>query len=122
MSDEHTTVSGDNEYEVTFHPAFASRCTVGGKQGPARDLYVQSKAHRLNGKALPKRHQIRLKGKKGKRDITVTLDDPNHSIARIHVELYPESHDRNSAKSAPEGDLVFTVENHARVCPPICDE
>jgi hypothetical protein len=120
--EDHIVKNDDNEYEITFHPAFASRCTV-SKGGRERELFKQQGVHKLEGKALPKKHVIRLKSKKGgKRDITITLDDALHSVARITVELYDESHDPTARTlTAAKSDTVFTVENHAKVCPPYCD-
>lgn len=121
--EDHIVKTDDTEYEITFHPAFASRCTVKGKDGTERDLFRQSGVHHLNGKAIPRKHTIRLKAKNGgKRDITITLDDAAHSVAKITVELYDDSHDPTTATTASETDTVFTVENNARVCPPICGE
>ena len=119
---DHIVKSDDNEYEITFHPAFASRCTVSGKGGKERELFKQTGIHQLNGKAIPKKHTIRLKSKGGKRDISITLDDAAHSVAKIKVELYDDSHDPTTALSAGSTDTVFTVENNARICPPICGE
>lgn len=119
---DHIVKTDDNEYEVTLHPAFASRCTVSGKGGE-RELFKQKGVHQLRGKAVPKKHTIRLKGKNGsKRDITITLDDAAHSVARITVELYEEGHDPSTAVEASSTDTVFVVENNAKICPPICDE
>lgn len=121
--EDHIIKTDDNEYEITVHPAFASRCTVGSKGAEARELYRQQGVHKLNGKAKPNKHTIRLKGKNGsKRDITITLDDKAHSVARITVELYDESHDPATAMVASDTDTVFTVENHAKLCPPNCIE
>lgn len=121
---DHIVKTDDNEYEITFHPAFASRCTVAGKDGE-RELFKQSGVHHLNGRELPKKHTIRLKSKNGgKRDVTITLDDAAHSVARITVELYDESHDPTTKTAAEPSstDTVFTVENNALICPPICGE
>lgn len=120
---DHIVKTDDNEYEITVHPAFASRCTVGGKDGATRELYKQDGVHHLNGKQIPKKHTIRLKGKNGsKRDICITLDDPSHNVAKITVELYEESHDPTTAMVAGDTDTVFSVENHAKICPPYCGE
>jgi hypothetical protein len=120
--EDHIVKTDDNEYEITFHPAFASRCTIGPKDGEARELFKQSGVHHLNGKSIPKQHTIRLKSKGGgKRDITIQVDDAAHSVARITVELYEDSHDPTVATSSlNDTDTVFTVENSAILCPPIC--
>jgi hypothetical protein len=120
--EDHIVKTDDNEYEVTIHPAFASRCSVKGKDGE-RELFKQDGVHHLKGKTVPKKHTIRLKAKNGsKRDICITLDDAAHSVARITVELYADGHDPHTALTAGETDTVFTVENNARICPPICTE
>jgi hypothetical protein len=121
--EDHIVKSDDNEYEITLHPAFASRCTVGPKDGKQRELYRQEGVHKLNGKAIPKKHVIKLKAKNGgKRDITITLNDAAHSVARITVELYEDGHDPTTALKAADTDTVFSVENNAILCPPICGE
>jgi len=120
--EDHIVKGDDNEYEITFHPAFASRCTV-SKGGRERELFRQEGVHHLNGKKIPKKHTIRLRAKQGgRRDITITLDDAAHSVARITVELYDESHDPTTALKTADTDMVFTVENHAKLCPPNCEE
>lgn len=121
--DEHIVSADDGEYEVTVHPAFASRCTITGADGESRDLYRQSGTYHLNGRGVPKKHTIRLKGKNGSnRDITITLNDASHSVARIRVELYHEDHDPMRLSSPTVTDTVFEVENLAKLCPPSCGE
>ena len=120
--EDHIVKTDDNEFDVTVHPAFASRCAV-SKGGTERELYRQQGPHHLNGKAVPKKHTIRLKGKNGsKQDVAITLDDPGHSVARITVELYDEPRDPTVGYSSNDADTVFTVENNAKICPPFCAE
>lgn len=124
MSDEHTTVNGDSEYEVTFHPAFASACTViDQKTGEKRELYKQDpkKPFDVREKGHPKKHRIVLKGKNGKkRNITITIDDPEHAIHGITLDLYKEGRDP-SARDEPETTETFSVMNFAMTCPPHCE-
>lgn len=120
--EDHLTLSDDPEFEVQVHPAFASECTVECK-GETRSLYKQdrNKPVDVRGKGHPKQHQIRLKSKNGKRDVTLMVKDPTHSIARITVELYPEGYDPTvKHDSAPNGDARFTMTNYAFTCPPWC--
>jgi hypothetical protein len=117
----HTVVSSDAEYELTVHPAFASACTVASNGGAARDLFRQNGTHQLNGKEIPKRHTIRLKSRSGKKDVTLTLNDAGYSVKKITIELYKDSHDPTKAGTTRDSDLVFTVENDAKLCPPTCD-
>lgn len=117
----HTVVTSDSEYELTVHPAFASACTVASNGGAARDLYRQSGKHQLNGKELPKRHTIRLKARSGKKDITLAISDAGYSVKKITIELYKDSHDPTKAATTKDSDVVFTVENDAITCPPVCD-
>jgi hypothetical protein len=123
MSDEHTT--GDNDYEVTFHPAFASSCTVTDrKSGATKKLYEQDRSKpvdvRKNGH--PKKHRIVLKGKNGKRrNITITVDDPEFAIHGITLELYAEGRDPSTTDD-PEIAESFSVMNFAMTCPPHCKE
>jgi hypothetical protein len=122
MSDEHT--SGDNDYDVTFHPAFASACTVTDrKTGAIRKLYEQDRTKpvdvRKNGH--PKKHRIVLKGKNGKkRNITITIDDPDHAIHEITLDLYEEGRDP-AAGGDSEPVETFSVQNLALTCPPYCE-
>lgn len=119
MPDGHTTAEKNN-YKVTFHPAFASRCTVKGEDGEC-EVYKQSKPHKLNGQSHPKQHKIQLKGGKYDRDVTLQIDDPKHAIKRIHIELYGnrDISQLGGAKVAATAETV-TVDNHANTCPPIC--
>ena len=116
----HSVLSDDTEYELTVHPAFASACTV-TRNGVAKGLYTQSGTHQLNGKAIPKKHTIRLKAKSGKKDITLTLNDAGHSVKKITIELYKDEHDPTVKDTNTETDTIFTVENSAKLCPPTCE-
>lgn len=124
MSDnahEHTTVSR-NGYEVTFHPAFSSRCAIRGQEGEEEvELYRQEGVHHLpEGQTRPPvRHEIRLRGGEHGRDIALSVHDPNHHVARIVVELYPAGH-VPGAGTADATVETLTVDNDGRTCPPIC--
>jgi ribosomal protein L31 len=120
--EDHLTISSDPEFEVEVHPAFASECTV-DCNGETRSLYKQdrSKPVDVRGKGHPKQHQIRLKSKNGKRDVTLMVRDPNHSIAKITVELHPEGYDPAvQTDSSSTSDTTFSVMNEAFTCPPVC--
>lgn len=119
---DHIVKSDDHEYEITFHPAFASRCTVEHKGDKERELFKQKGVHQLKGKGHPKKHVIKIKGKNGKaRDITITIEDPNHAVHSLRMELYDEDYDPMQPKSFEGGDVV-TFENQATTCPPNCEE
>lgn len=123
MNDKHKTVTADPEYDVTFHPGFASECTITRKaDNSAKQLYKQSEKHHCDDEGHPKSHVIRLKGKNGsKRDITITIDDPEHSVHSLSLELYDESRDvTDAAKFDPGTTETFTVMNTADTCPPHC--
>ncbi len=122
MSDGHITIGGDSEYELTVHPAFASACTVTNKAtGQARKLYEQDRSKPVDcSKGHPKKHRIVLRGKNGKkRNVTITVDDPENAIASLSFNLYEEGHD-----PAAGGDSITTesvdVANAALTCPPYC--
>lgn len=117
----HNVLSADTDYELTVHPAFASACTV-TKNGVAKGLYKQNGSHPLNGKAIPRKHTIRLKAKQGKKDITLTLNDAGHSVKKITIELYKDEHDPKVKDTNTDTDTIFTVENSAKLCPPTCGE
>ncbi|HEU0299787.1 MAG TPA: hypothetical protein VFR37_10040 [Longimicrobium sp.] len=126
----------NEEYEVIFHPAFASACTVKKYgQDTATELYRQgdtqddvidcSSGH-------PEEHVIRIRGKGNGRDITITVNDPSHTLHSISFDLYREARDRSvkrqsSALGAAPADAsadvgeTFTLENDAKTCPPYCD-
>lgn len=122
--DKHKTVTDDAEYDVTFHPGFASECTVTTLADNAkRQLYKQSEKHDCRPEGgHPKKHVIKLKGKNGKnRDITITIEDPTHSVHSLKLSLYDEARDPmvNQTFDATE---EFTVMNSAMTCPPVCEE
>jgi hypothetical protein len=119
MSD-HTTAEKDN-YKVTFHPAFASRCAVTGADGECCEVYKQKGVHHLNGSEHPKKHTIRLKGGKYNRDITLDVHDPHHHIAGITVHMYGDTH-VPGARSGAEAVESFSVDNDVITCPPVCLE
>jgi hypothetical protein len=124
MNDKnHKTVTADSEYDVTFHPGFASECTITRKgENTARQLYKQTEQHNCGSEGHPKKHVIKLKGKNGKkRDITITIDDPEHSVHSLSLELYDESRDPNYIETFNPGVTeTFTVMNTADTCPPNC--
>jgi hypothetical protein len=115
------TVKKDG-YEVTFHPAFASRCDVVRKDGKGVDLYRQQGAHHHEtGERHPLRHQIRLKGGPDQRDFTLRVDDPKAQIAKITIELYDPSHEPGWG-NGDDSVETFSVTNDAYECPPFCDD
>jgi hypothetical protein len=119
--EDHITANSDAEFEVELHPAFASRVTVKSTGGEERDLYKQNGTHHLKGTKHPKKHRIKLKDKNGKRDLTITVDDPRYAIARITVELYPEEHDpMNPDHSDMDSVMTLSVHNAPDTCPPVC--
>ena len=121
MADGHSSAEKNN-YTVTFHPAFASRCVVTGEDGEC-EVYKQSEPHKLNGQPHPKQHRIQLKGGKYARDVTLDIHDPKHAIKRIHVELYGDraESDLGTGLAAPTVE-TFVTDNSAPTCPPICIE
>jgi hypothetical protein len=93
----HRKVESD-DYEVTFHPAFASSCTV-KKNGEetATDLYRQGSTYQdvvHCPEGHPQQHVIRIRGKGNGRDITITVHDPSHTLHSISFDLYKEARDR----------------------------
>jgi hypothetical protein len=122
MSDGHKT-HAKNNYSVTFHPAFASRCVVKNEDGEC-EVYKQDKPHKLeNGDKHPKKHTIRLQGGRFDRDITLHVDDPKLAIKKIHVELYPHRDAKHVGDASKSYDAAetFTAFNDAETCPPICN-
>jgi hypothetical protein len=120
MSDGHTT-HAKNDYTVTFHPAFASRCAVTGPDGKECEVYKQSAPHQLNGEKHPKKHKIHLKGGKYDRDVMLEINDPKHAVKRIHVELYGDRDPSHvGSKTAYPAVETFVADNTAETCPPNC--
>jgi len=121
MSDGHKTAEKNN-YSVTFHPAFASRCVVAGDDGEC-EVYKQSAPHRLNGQPHPKKHKIHLKGGKFDRDVTLEIHDPKHAIKQIHLELYGDRDEADLGTGVAAATAeTFTAFNSAPTCPPVCLE
>lgn len=122
MDSNHKHVTDHSKYDVSFHPAFASSCVIENKDGEKHTLYKQDRSKPVDCRnGHPKKHVIRLKGKNGsKRDITVTIDDPNHDLAGLTLSLYDEARDPTVAKSFDTTEM-FTVENDAFTCPPHCE-
>jgi hypothetical protein len=119
MPDGHSTAEKNN-YRVTFHPAFASRCLVSGDDGEC-EVYKQEGAHQLNGEKHPVHHTIRLEGGRFERDVTLQVHDPKHAIKQIHLELYgdrPESA-VGTGQVYPTAE-TFTAVNTVVTCPPEC--
>lgn len=120
MPDQAEPVAVQLPYQVIVHPAVIRRCTVQPAGGAEREVYRQAQTHRFApGERHPQQHTIRLLGGPHQRDLTLTVDDPLHHVARITVELYPHPRDPMSPARAPVETL--TVENDAQTCPPHCD-
>lgn len=116
--DEHLTVRAD-DYEVTLHPAFASRCCVTPVGGAETELYKQEGVHHLNGKSHPKKHKLRVKGGPHGRDFELTVSDPKHHVAKIVIELYDGSRSVISPEKARVTETVSLM-NDGLTCPPYC--
>jgi hypothetical protein len=121
MSDEHT--AGDSRYDVTFHRAFASSCTITDrKSGTTSKLYEQDRSRPVdvrNG-GHPKKHRIVLRGKNGKRrNLTLMIEDPEFAIHSIRIEFYAEGRDPSVAGSEDAVETLDVV-NAAMTCPPHC--
>ncbi|HST57804.1 MAG TPA: hypothetical protein VLK84_03880 [Longimicrobium sp.] len=116
-------VTRHDKYDVSFHPAFASSCVIEGKNGEKHTLYEQDRSTPVDcSNGHPKKHVIRLKGKNGStRDITVTIDDPNHQLAGLRLSLYDEARDPMVATKF-DATESFTVMNDAFTCPPHCQK
>lgn len=127
----------NEEYEVIFHPAFASACTVTKNgQKTATDLYRQGDQQKdvidCRTDGHPETHVIRIRGKANGRDITITVHDPSHTLHSISFDLYREARNRRvkrqtdtqaDAQASVQSDVgeTFTLENDAKTCPPHCD-
>jgi hypothetical protein len=120
---EHKTVTKDG-YEVTFHPAFSSRCAVRSNGSDAEtELYKQEGKHFFkNGATHPKRHVFRIKGGKHNRDLELEIKDPKHHVARIIVEFYEDGHEPGYGDARMSEPVeVVTFDNSVMTCPPYCD-
>ena len=120
----HKTIQA-GDYQVTFHPAFASRCCVQAGEGTEEEIYKQVEVFNLRGAQHPKRHEIHFAAHGRKRDVRLAIDDPHHHIARITIELYdpeivePSSRVGLDARAMASTETV-TFENNAQTCPPYC--
>lgn len=123
-NDGHTTIQA-GDYEVTFHPAFASRCCVQARDGAMDEIYKQVEVYNLGTEKHPKRHQIQFAAHGRKRDVTLTVEDPHYHIARITIELYDPSIGEPSARRELDARALASTEtvifeNNAQTCPPYC--
>lgn len=119
--DDLKHVTKHHKYDVSFHPAFASSCVIEHTSGEKHTLYEQDTSKPVNcSKGHPKKHVIKLKGKNGSsRDITLTIDDPNHDLAGLTLSLYDEARDPG-VDAHFDTTESFTVMNNALTCPPYC--
>ena len=121
--EDHKTVTDDSQYDITFHPAWASKCVVTHHEsGEARTLYAQDKTKPVDvrGKGHPKKHTILLKGKDNKRNVKITVEDPEHSLHSLTFEMYSEDRDPTQSVQSSATETVM-LENSAITCPPYCD-
>lgn len=117
--DEETTVTRDG-YQFTFYPGFVSRCTLTSAQGDV-ELYQQEETYRLPaGQTRPNgKHRLTLAGGRKKQNVTLRVEDPEHRIKSITVELYESSTDDAGSREG-EGVETITIHNDAKMCPPNC--
>ena len=117
---DHKTVNQDG-YEITFHPAFAGRCAVQTGSKGETEMYRQEEVHHLpKGQTEPPtQHRIEFRGGKHEQDFALQIDDPNHRIARITVELYDQKHEPGWGKGEKPVETVV-VDNDSQHCPPHC--
>lgn len=126
MSDnhhEHKTVTKDG-YEVTFHPAFSSRCAHKAQGSETEtEIYKQQGTHVFKaGQSHPKKHVFKIKGGQHNRDLELEINDPKHQVARITVEFYAEGHEPGWGEARlSEPVEMFTLDNSVMTCPPYCD-
>ena len=118
MSDG-TITSEKSGFSVTLHPAFASRMVILRDDGEV-EVYRQRKPYNLAGGGRPRRHRIRLSGGSSHYDLTLDIDDPNHRIARITIELFGEDHMAGIGARRQIHESIV-VEGDALTCPPVCD-
>lgn len=119
MSNGHKTAEKNN-YKVEFHPAWASRLAV-TCDGEDCEIYSSDGEvyHLPNGEGHPKKHKIRLEGGPYGRDVTITIDDPNHAVAGFSLKLYGPGHQPGAGART---GVVETLEgdNDVMTCPPFC--
>lgn len=122
-SHEHKTVAKDG-YEITFHPAFSSRCAIQSNgSDQATELYKQEGKHVFkNGASHPKKHVFKITGGQHNRDLELEIKDPKHHVARITVEFYADGHEPGwgDARLSQPVEIV-TFDNNSGTCPPDCD-
>lgn len=128
MSDnqhEHKTVT-KNGYEITFHPAFSSRCAhkAHGSDTGETELYRQQGKHVFqNGQSHPKKHIFKIRGGQHNRDLELEINDPKHQVARITVEFYADGHEPGWGDDRlSEPVEMFTLDNNSGTCPPNCGD
>jgi hypothetical protein len=117
---EHWTVD-KADYSLTFYPGFASRAVISSPfGGNAVELYRQTGHFDLpNGAPRPAEHEIALKGGRYGRDLSLTLRDPKHEVARLWVHLHDDEH--VAGMGIPSTNVeVLEVDNWANTCPPNC--
>lgn len=122
QQDQHETVDKDG-YQLTFYPGFVRRCAIHGRDGKAIVLYEQTEVFHLpdgETESLP-RSRMHLRGGEQERDFGLTIDDPEHQIARITVELFPPGF-QTGGEEEGEIDQTVIIEEHPVKCPPYCDE
>lgn len=118
----HKTIQA-GDYEVTFHPAFASRCAVRTGENVV-ELFSFKGPHRFaKGEKHPEKHTLRLSGGETGRDLEIEVRDPRHQVARITIHLYPDGHTPGSGARMEESSLqAFEWDNGIPTCPPVCGD
>ncbi len=111
----------DHGFDVTLHPAFASRCAVRSADGTVKEVYRQDGVFQLRGKNHPQKHCLRIMGGEHGRDLEIEIRDPKHHVARIIVELYPAGRTPGTGLVAQPVETI-ELENNVATCPPLCGD
>lgn len=118
----HEQVDEDG-YQFTFYPGFVREATVQAAGSPPVLLYRQEAPYDVRGRPDEPlaRSEIRLVGGPNGRNVTLVVDDPEHSIAEITVRLHPKGHTPGKGPQEGHGpDEVLIIVDETILCPPIC--
>ena len=118
---KHRTVKKD-DYSLSFYPGFLreGRVETGGEEVV---LYRQRKPYDIRGRPDEPlaNFSLRLAGGPNDRDVTLRIEDPQHSIAQIVVRFHPRGYTPGSREETGP-DETATFENTPVLCPPICED
>ncbi|HEX2095231.1 MAG TPA: hypothetical protein VHG28_22735 [Longimicrobiaceae bacterium] len=108
-------------YVLVYYPGFLREGSIQAGMDQPVVLYEQTYPHDIRDQPDEPltRYVVGLTGGINQRNVTLTIDDPERSIAEIVVRFYPRGFRPGEGRIA-DPDETLSLRDGAVICPPIC--